>query len=248
MKLAIFSDIHLDTFSNGRLDLADKIPEAEICIIAGDIASINEWKGFDQTITFLKAISHKFKKILMVLGNHDYWGSDFETTYKKMASIAKTIPNFKLLTLKNSYKYKGYKFVGDTLWFKEPKDDYYFKHYSKYWIDYKRISEAPGAFQAHSDRFESLWNKVDNKTIVISHHMPSQKCIHPDFEGSDSNVFFVNDQEKYILEKAPLIHVFGHTHYPFDFMLGKTRMLCNPGTYPFEGTNPDFLNRILIEI
>lgn len=248
MKLCIASDLHVDLFKNGRADIATAMPEADICIIAGDLASINEIQSFSKAKKFLNAMSFKYNHILYITGNHDNWGGNFEDTIKNAQKLEKNFPNFKHLSCSKTVEYQGYKFIGDTLWFKEP-DESYFKYMARYWIDYMRVHEPVGAFQAQSDLFERhVLPLVDNKTIVISHHMPSEKCVAQEFMGSDTNCFFVNDQEKNILEKKPLLWVFGHTHYPFDFKIGETRLYANPGGYENEGANRSFMERMIIEI
>ena len=51
--------------------------------------------------------------------------------------------------------------------------------------------------------------------------------------------YTINDLSDFILDN-PNISFWnhGHTHFPFDYMIGETRVLCNPRGYlPYEADN-----------
>jgi predicted phosphodiesterase len=255
VKLAIISDLHLDIHpSKNYVKLAKDLPEADVLAIAGDMCSFNNPKGYGRAEKFLKAVSPKYKKILYVTGNHDYWGTSLDKGNALIDSLTNIVPNFLRLHADNEFIYEDCKFVGDTLWFKEPETAP-FKAAANYWIDYAKINCTFGDFQKLSDKFlnklKNLPNGIETdsqKLVVITHHMPSPRCVAPMWANYDSNAFFVNDVSEYIFQNAPDFWIFGHTHNPFDFELNLTRMYANPRGYPGEGYNDNFLDRMVVEL
>ena len=70
--------------------------------------------------------------------------------------------------------------------------------------------------------------------MVVTHHMPSEKCVSPRFVGSPLNVFFHSNFDDFIIDRKPKLWLSGHTHDPYDFMIGETRLVCHPRAYPSE--------------
>jgi hypothetical protein len=73
--------------------------------------------------------------------------------------------------------------------------------------------------------------------VVITHHAPSRKSIHPRFEGSLLNACFVSDAERLLGAARIRLWVHGHTHDTFDYLVKGTRVVCNPRGYAKGGVN-----------
>lgn len=259
MRLSVISDLHLDTLDKKVYKkVKEDMPPADILIVAGDMAVISGASGIGRTTSFFEENTTKYKHILYVAGNHDYWGSSLSTTKHRIRDISRYVSNFHFLDENEEFEFEGIKFVGDTLWFKEEDSlmlqatgcGYSYRELAEMWIDYDRVVCNFGDFQKAHELF--LNNKIRgkdlSKTVVITHHMPSYKCIAPEWQNQPTNVFFANDLDKEIIEGKPKMWIFGHTHNPFDFQLGDTRMFCNPRGYPNEHRNADVFNRSLIEL
>ena len=48
--------------------------------------------------------------------------------------------------------------------------------------------------------------------------------------------------------EGPRLWIHGHTHGSKDYMLGDTRVICNPGGYPHRWENPNFIPRLIVEV
>lgn len=76
----------------------------------------------------------------------------------------------------------------------------------------------------------------DNPTmpvVVVGHHAPSKQSVKPRYEGDVLvNGAYSSDLTDFILNH-PRIRVWthGHTHDQFDYMIGSTRIVCNPRGY-----------------
>jgi Icc-related predicted phosphoesterase len=73
--------------------------------------------------------------------------------------------------------------------------------------------------------------------VVITHHAPSRKSIHPRFADSLMNACFVSDAEHLIERSGACLWIHGHTHDSFDYPVSGTRVVCNPRGYARNGVN-----------
>ena len=71
--------------------------------------------------------------------------------------------------------------------------------------------------------------------IIVTHHIPSPYAISEEYRGSLLNAAFASNLNQYIVEHPQIrVWAFGHTHKPFDFILGETRLVCCPFGYNNE--------------
>ncbi|WFU04596.1 metallophosphoesterase family protein (plasmid) [Rhizobium sp. CB3171] len=73
MRAWIISDIHWQQMES-RWREPVRIPQdADVCICAGDIA-----ENISDSVTYLRREIEPHKPVVVVLGNHDYFGSSIE--------------------------------------------------------------------------------------------------------------------------------------------------------------------------
>ena len=60
----------------------------------------------------------------------------------------------------------------------------------------------------------------------------------PKFEGDDLNPYYFNDREDLVRASGAKLWISGHTHEPFDYQVGGTRVVGNPSGYPDEPRDP----------
>lgn len=73
----------------------------------------------------------------------------------------------------------------------------------------------------------------DRKVVVVGHHAPSKLSTKPQYEREVIvNGAYSSDLSEFILDR-PMIKLWthGHTHHVFDYMIGSTRIACNPRGY-----------------
>jgi hypothetical protein len=72
--------------------------------------------------------------------------------------------------------------------------------------------------------------------IVVTHFLPSRHSTPEKFRTALNNCWFVADElEAFIEERRPALWIHGHTHTSCDYVLGVTRVVCNPFGYVTEG-------------
>ena len=126
--------------------------------------------------------------------------------------------------------------------------------------DALRLDDASGAtftpeecvrrFDAHAAWLDArLAAPHAGPTVVITHHAPSPRSIHPRFAGSPLNGCFVSDASR-LLDGRATLWIHGHTHDSFDYVTGDTRVVCNPRGYVIDGVaeNPRFDPGLVIEV
>ena len=224
MKLLIMSDLHFEfqTFSMKKKFLDQNWPKHDICVIAGDVS--NAIGLYDS----LKLLMLKFKRIIYVSGNHEYYNGSIESVNQTINAFEQIEENFTWLN-NNSVSIDGITFYGGTLWYPEclnPKikfgiNDVYIK-------DYENI-------QIEHTKFLNGLLTIPKNSVIISHHLPHPNSIAQQFKGNEFNHFFVHDCSKQIHDLNPKLWIHGHTHNFFDYKLNSgTRIVCNPFGYPTE--------------
>ena len=72
-----------------------------------------------------------------------------------------------------------------------------------------------------------------NKYVVVGHHAPSKASTHPRYKGEViMNGAYSSRLDQFILDNPQIkLWTHGHTHEEFDYMIGSTRVVCNPRGY-----------------
>jgi hypothetical protein len=103
------------------------------------------------------------------------------------------------------------------------------------------IDETTGHHRRDRAWLETVINQdFDGPTVVITHHLPSQRSIAPRYAGSLSNAGFVSELEPMMGAERVQLWIHGHTHSSFDYTVAGTRVVCNPRGYARGlGSNPE---------
>jgi predicted phosphodiesterase len=90
--------------------------------------------------------------------------------------------------------------------------------------------------------------KFDEKFVVVGHHAPSKLSTHPRYTHDTlMNGAYSSDLNEFILAHPQIkLWTHGHTHEDFDYMLGTTRIFCNPRGYiNYEGRADDWKLKVV---
>ena len=103
------------------------------------------------------------------------------------------------------------------------------------------------AFDEHKETLGYIQSviegKFDQKFVVVGHHAPSRISTHPRYEHDTlMNGAYSSSIDEYIMDHPQIkLWTHGHTHEDFDYMLGSTRIVCNPRGYiNYEGRADSF--------
>jgi predicted phosphodiesterase len=251
--LNILSDLHL---SLGAL----KVPEnsADLVVLAGDLARPRE------AVSWASGFA---KPVLYVPGNHEFYGGSISGTVDELRQLCAGT-NIHVLS-DDEIIVEGVRFLGTTLWTDfmlfgvGEKRATAMRDAVRFMRDFSRIriGEPPEAlftptdsaalFKIHAAWLETrLAEPFPGPTVVVSHHAPSRKSIHPRFADSLLNPCFVSDAERLIDGRRARLWIHGHTHDSFDYSLNGTRVVCNPRGYTQNGVdeNPLFDPNFAVQI
>ena len=90
---------------------------------------------------------------------------------------------------------------------------------------------------------ETVDGKPHDRFVVVGHHAPSPLSTHPRYKSEhDVNGAYSSNLSDFILDRPQIrMWTHGHTHEPFDYMIGDTRIVCNPrGYHNYEQRADDF--------
>lgn len=227
MRIKVISDIHTE-FHNTDLSKSflDSVPNENIdlLIVAGDLST-----GYKKRIKpNLRQLCNRFPHVLYVLGNHDCWYSSIEKRYTQLTNLDAQIENFHFLQ-DSRIQIEDEHFIGGTLWFPDTPEQ------RATWIDFRFVEGGcHPIYASHEKTKQYLEENVETGDIVVTHHLPSLKCVSPQWEEDPSNHYFVSSMDHIIHEKKPNFWFFGHTHDTRHVVIDETELICNPRGYPHE--------------
>ena len=199
---------------------------------------------------FLKRCSFQFPHVIYIMGNHEFYNGRFYESIDHMREECAKFPN--IYMLENDTKViDDITFIGGTLWTDMNKGDPMTMHAIEGMMnDFRIIRNDKRSFAAMSARdvvsrhartlqyFRSvLAEQHDKKFVVVGHHSPSFQSVHETYKTQYlMNGGYHSDLSEFILDHPQIkLWTHGHTHYPFDYKIGETRIVCNPRGYESDG-------------
>ena len=225
LKIQFFSDIHLE-FGNFDIPATD----ADVIVAAGDIGV-----GL-QGIEWLQQCK---EPIVYVAGNHEYYRGDLVHTRVALAERAQA---YRIGFLENqSYELNGGRFLGATLW-----TDYaagntdVMRLATQNMNDYQQIRCASRLlkpeqlydinWESYNLVAEELEKPYGGKTVVVTHHAPSVLS-WPENNSEMHLATYCNRLDDFFSCYDIDAWFHGHVHNVADYVINKTRVLCNPRGY-----------------
>ena len=248
MLLHILSDIHIEFEP-----FEPPTTEADVVVLAGDIHVGT--KGLEWAKD-----NFKDEHVIYVLGNHEYYGQALPKLTNKLKELSRGT-NIHILE-NDKLEIDGVVFLGCTLWtdfklFGDPRIAGY--EASQKMTDFKKIRVSPSYRKLRSIdvagiHFKSLsWlkNELDNnkggKLVVVTHHAPSMRSIPNDYREDVLSSAFASNLDEFVKGSGAELWIHGHLHAEKDYMIGSTRIVCNPRGYPHE-LNDGFVPGLVVEI
>ena len=87
-------------------------------------------------------------------------------------------------------------------------------------------------------------------TVVVGHHAPSKASTHPRYKDEFvTNGAYSTNLDNFILDRRQIkLWTHGHTHEDFDYMIGTTRVVCNPRGYDGYEERADHFELKYVEV
>lgn len=257
MKLGIVSDVHLEFGDWYPINQES----ADVLILSGDIMVASDLYGTHRTerfLDFLDNCKNNYADVIYVMGNHEHYNGDFAESHKLLREACDSRG---IHFLDNqSVKIGDVTFIGGTLWTDMNKEDSLTLYHMKSRMNDFRIvrnsnsvvhfKDEDGKHQTRVAKFSPedaveqhrkmllyirsvVAEKHGEKFVVVGHHAPSKLSTKPQYEHDTiMNGGYSSDLSEFILDHPQIkVWTHGHTHHFFDYMIGSTRIVCNPRGY-----------------
>lgn len=271
MKIAVCSDLHLEfgTIELKNTEGADVLILSGDIMIAEDLdrhpgdrgpyAPVESHRYINSSIyrDFLDNVNYEFPRVIYIAGNHEFYGGKWVKSLEVLHKTMENYPNVFFLE-RETLKVDDVTFIGSTLWTDMNKYDPLTLHATRDMMnDYRVITNDEKGYTklrpSHTaERHRQSLNyirqivaeKHDEKFVVVGHHAPSKLSTHPNYANDQiMNGAYSSDLSEFIMDHPQIkLWTHGHTHHTFDYMLGETRIVCNPRGYKnYEQSAQDFV-------
>ena len=209
--------------------------------------------------TFFQECCERFPHVIYIMGNHEHYHGDYVTSVGNLRNHLGYLDNLYILD-KETFALDGVTFIGGTLWTDMNKEDPLTLHGIRgYMNDYRTVNNSANvkhyrdsdgnkhisiakllpedtvadhkAMLEFIDKTVAAWPWA--KFVVVGHHAPSKLSTKPRYEKDVMvNGAYSSDLSEFILNHPQIkLWTHGHTHHNFDYMIGSTRIVCNPRGY-----------------
>lgn len=248
MKIQLVSDLHLE-FSDYFIKNENN---ADVLILGGDIMVASKVHKQESEYgirfrDFLKRCSFQFPHVIYVMGNHEFYSDGrWCDSIEDMRAACAVHPNIYMLE-RDCKQIDDVLFVGGTLWTDMNKYDPLTLHAVRdMMMDYRAIIHDKAGFRRlkPADTVERhrltrdyikqvVSDNKDKKIVVVGHHTPSFQSCHEQYRSEYlMNGAYHSDLSDIMLDNPHIkLWTHGHTHNAFDYMIGETRVVCNPRGY-----------------
>ena len=272
-----FSDINIENDQNYDVlilggdiciaqDLHDHIAADFNPYSAGAFADLSRKQQRVKTFRdFFKRCSFQFPHVIYIMGNHEFYHGKFYAAIDYMREECAKYSNVYMLE-QDMKIIDDVVFVGGTLWTDMNRRDPLTMHAMKDMMnDFRIVRNEKREYAAMSAldvaiRHDKTLGYIklivqehkDKKCVVVGHHAPSFKSVSEQYASQTlMNGGYASDLSEFIIDHPQIkLWTHGHMHQPFDYVIGETRVVCNPRGYENDGYsensgwNPDILLEI----
>lgn len=252
MRIWAFSDLHLHPHE-ARADILPVIPEADLCVVAGDLVVGDIVGGIEWLSTNIRP----YMPTVFIPGNHEFFGRAIDETLEAGRRSAEA--NGIDFLDDEAITFGETRIFGTTLWTDFSVfagDDGALRGHAMAYAgsllsDYEQIRP----YLAKSERWTPVMSSAQHMSsrtkletelatsthpvVIVSHHGPHPRSLAADFARNRLAPSFVSDLSNIINRFQPAAWIHGHTHSKSDYQIGRTRIVCNALGHRFEKTGFD---------
>ena len=248
MKIALYSDLHLETMRNFPALAAVPQPagDVDLIILAGDI---------HQGTKGLQALADRGEEgHIYIAGNHEYYHFDIA---EKSGVLNEAIRSNVFLVNNTSVVHKNIKLVFSTLWshinpihqwqIERSLNDFHVIKHKGYRFSAEQYN------QLHSESLKYIQNEVDTnkekQIAVFTHHCPTFLNYPEQYKGDLLNEAFAVELHDHIESSNITCWVYGHHHNNTpEFTIGNTKLITNQLGYVQRNEHQLFETDKVIEV
>lgn len=208
---------------------------------------------------FMSRCSFQFPHVVYIMGNHEHYHGDYAKSAKILREFCAQWDNVHFLD-KELVKIDDVIFIGGTLWTDmNGEDALTMRHIAGMMNDFRIVDnssritywrDTDGNSHERTSRFTPedavedhkamreyirtvIEGRYDERFVVVGHHSPSKASTHPRYKDEAiMNGGYSSNLDDFIIDHPQIkLWTHGHTHEDFDYMVGSTRVVCNPRGY-----------------
>ncbi|KND92908.1 Uncharacterized protein TOPH_02420 [Tolypocladium ophioglossoides CBS 100239] len=245
-RLQILSDLHLEI---GQQYTSYTFPaSAPLLLLAGDVGRLIDYDGY---LKFLQAQASRYEKVFLVLGNHEFYGLDYETGLHEARRLSDEPTLSNTLILLDRVRWDDpnstLTILGCTLWSAIPEHACQVVESKVH--DFKKINRW--TIQKHNQVHveETAWLRQQvallasqdhdskRRLLVATHHAPCvEGSSRPEHSRNPWTPAFATDLVEQEGWDGVKVWVFGHTHYSTNLLRNGIRVVANQRGYVFPGS------------
>ena len=204
----------------------------------------------DRYFNFIRHCLEEFNHVVFIMGNHEHYHGDFAKTAKIIRDTFGAFNNFHFLD-KEHVIINDVLFFGGTLWTNMNNEDPITMHQIRMMMNdfncvkntvhtddrHSKVFMPEDAVEDHYEFRRGLDRVLEENplmpVVVVGHHAPSKLSTHPRYKTEFvMNGGYSTELHDFILDRRQIkLWTHGHTHEDFDYMIGTTRIVCNPRGY-----------------
>lgn len=228
MKIQLMSDLHFEFGWKMKLTEMQDVT----LVLAGDVDS-----DPDRLEEFIRYACTNRRAVIMIAGNHEFYGNNYEDVIWNLDLLADEIDNFHFLENEHVIL-DGINFIGATLW-SEPDWGVFRKIADSAQITFgnRHITDKDIASMCRQSKkyITKAIREIEGKKVVITHFGPDQALMHPKWLAyPNMNTYFWAHGLQDTFKDADY-WFFGHTHDPIDMKIDGCQFVCNPNGYVWPG-------------
>lgn len=240
-KVRFLNDLHVTT--KRQVEIVSLPTDSDtILSLAGDI--------YDRKhiMPWLHELSARFKHIIVVYGNHDYWNGSYELVQQQHHAYLEEHKLTNIHILHEDYVVlDDVLFFGGTMWTDcnrgDPRTTMAYNNMYDYTEirthNYGKRFTVADSMREHEKFKKKLREVLANKELihypvmVVSHHAPCHLSTSPRYANElIMNGYYTSDLT-WAMFDHPRIKIWhhGHLHNRSDYVINQTRVICNPSGY-----------------
>ncbi|MEN8761620.1 MAG: metallophosphoesterase, partial [Thiogranum sp.] len=197
--------------------------------------------------------------VIYVPGNHEFYHHDITL----IDALRERAPDHIHVLNDDQVIVDGVRFLGSILWtdfalFGEA-DKFFAMQQARQWMTDFSIIRINGrrftpedAIRLHTASRDWLAGMLaepfDGRTVVVTHHAPSSRSVHPRYAGDLLTPAFASNLEGLMDGDRAALWVHGHMHESYDYEIHGVRVVCNPRGYASKALNPEFRSSLIVEL
>ena len=212
---------------------------------------------------FIKRCSFQFPHVVVIAGNHEFYHGNWKASIQYLRDEYSKFPN--VYFLEQELKViDDVTFIGATLWtdcnngdpltlhaLGDMMNDYRIIRNDE--LGYTKLRPAHTAVR-HKQTVgyinTVLADRKDSKVVIVGHHAPTFNSVHEKYRNDHlMNGGYASDLSEFIMDHPQIVlWTHGHMHDPFDYMVGTTRVVCNPRGYAGHDEQADVFQVKFLDI